>query len=251
MTALALSFLTSAAFFAGFVDAMAGGGGLISLPALVAAGLPPHAALATNKVQSAIGTTISAARYVRNGHVHAPVAITSFLFSFIGSFAGAWVVMRVPGDSLEALIPALIILVGVITFIRKDFGAQDRFIGMLPKWYVLAALFAFTLGFYDGFFGPGTGSFLAFGYVFLFHFGFVRATGNAKVANLASNYAAIAAFLLGGQILWLLALCMGAANLAGAWLGAGLAMRGGTKVIKPVFGTVLLGLLIKILFFTH
>ncbi|MBL0175092.1 MAG: TSUP family transporter [Ignavibacteria bacterium] len=250
MPPLTLIFLSAAGFFAGFVDAMAGGGGLISLPALVAAGLPPHAALATNKVQSAIGTTISAGRYLRNGHVHMPVAVTAFIFSFIGSFAGAWVVMRVPGDSLEAIIPALIILVGVITFIRKNFGAEDRFGEMLPKHYIIAAGFAFALGFYDGFFGPGTGSFFAFGFVFFFHFGFVRATGNAKVANLASNYAAIAAFLLGGHIVWIVALVMGAANLAGAWLGAGLAMRGGAKIIKPVFGVVLLGLLVKIVFFS-
>ncbi len=243
-------FLALAGFFAGFVDAMAGGGGLISLPSLIAAGLPPHAALATNKVQSAIGTSFAAYRYVRHGHVFLPIAVTAFIFSFGGSFAGAWVVMRVPGQSLEALIPILIVVVAAVTFIRKNFGVTDTFAGASWKHFAGAALFAASLGFYDGFFGPGTGSFFAFGFVFFFGFGFVRATGNAKVANLASNYAAIVAFLLGGHIVWPVALVMGSANIAGAWIGAGLAIRGGARIIKPVFGIVLAALLVKIVFFS-
>lgn len=243
-------FLCAAGFFAGLVDSIAGGGGLISLPALLAAGLPPHTALATNKVQSAIGTTISAGRYVRDRCVDPPIAATAFAASFIGSFAGAETVMRVSASSLEAVIPVLIVAVAVITFIRKDFGATDRRDSLERRHYAYTALFGFAAGFYDGFFGPGIGSFLAFGFVIFFGYGFVRATGNAKVANLASNYAAILAFLIGGHIAWQTALPMGAANITGAWIGAGLAIRRGVRVIKPVFGVVLAGLLVKILFFS-
>jgi uncharacterized membrane protein YfcA len=245
-----LAFLMTAGFFAGLVVAMAGGGGLISLPALVAAGIPPHTALATNKVQSAIGTTMSAWRYAHAGHIERRIALTGFIAAFAGSMSGAFVVMQVSGESLESLIPAMIIVVGVITFVRKNFGAHDTFTEASAGTLVGAAAFAFALGFYDGFFGPGTGSFLAFGFILFFQFGFVRATGNAKVTNLASNYAAIVAFVIGGHVAWTAALAMGAMNITGAWIGAGLAMRGGVRIIKPVFGVVLVALLVKILFFS-
>lgn len=225
---------------------MAGGGGLITLPALIAAGLPPHVALASNKVQSAIGTSFATFRYLRSGYVIIPLGVTGFAASFAGSYAGAWTVLRVPGDSLEALIPALIVIVAAVTFLRRDFGLRDEHLDLGRRHYLLITLFAFALGFYDGFFGPGTGSFLAFGFVMIFHFGFLRATAHAKLLNLASNYAAILAFVLGGEIAWLVALPMGLANIAGAWTGAGLAIRGGARVIKPVFGFVLLALLLKI-----
>ncbi len=228
---------------------MAGGGGLITLPALIAAGLPPHVALATNKVQSAIGTSVSTFRYLRSGYVILPLGITGFIFSFIGSYTGAWTVLHVPGSSLEALIPGLIVIVAAITFLRKDFGVTDQRDRVERRHFVMAAGFALVLGFYDGFFGPGTGSFLAFGFVLFFHFGFLRATAHAKLLNLASNYAAIMAFLLGGEIAWIVALPMGLANITGAWTGSGLAIKGGTRVIKPVFGLVLLALLVKITFF--
>ncbi|HEX73008.1 MAG TPA: hypothetical protein ENN65_06805 [Candidatus Hydrogenedentes bacterium] len=234
----------------GLVDSMAGGGGLISLPSLIAAGVPPHAALATNKVQSAIGTTFSTLRYIRSGYVILKLGVIGFIASFAGSYTGAWTVLQVPGDSLEAIIPALIVIVAAITFLRKDFGMKDRQESLDTRHYFAAAGFAFLLGFYDGFFGPGTGSFLAFGFVLFFRFGFLRATAHAKLLNLASNYAAILAFVIGGEVYWTIALPMGLANITGAWTGAGLAIRGGAKVIKPVFGAVLVGLLVKIVFFS-
>jgi uncharacterized membrane protein YfcA len=243
-------FLLAAGFLGGLIDSMAGGGGLISLPSLLAAGIPPHVALATNKVQSAIGTSFSTLRYIRSGHVLFALGATGFVCSFAGSFAGAWTVLQVPGSSLEALIPILIIIVAAVTFLRKDFGVKDTVTELRKPQYIFAAAFAFVIGFYDGFFGPGTGSFLAFGFVLMFRFGFLRATAHAKLLNLASNYAAIIAFVLGGEIYWMIALPMGLANITGAWIGAGLAIRGGAKVIKPVFGFVLAGLLVKLLFFS-
>lgn len=238
--------LLAAGFFGGLIDSMAGGGGLVTLPALIAAGLPPHLALATNKVQSAIGTTFATVRYLRNGFLILRYGVIGFIASFVGSYSGAWTVLRVPGDSLDAVIPLLIVVVAAVTFLRRDFGLRDEHVTR-SRWHdALMAVFAFVLGFYDGFFGPGTGSFLAFGFVLLFRFGFLRATAHAKLLNLASNYAAILAFLLGGEIAWLVALPMGLANIAGAWTGAGLAIRGGARLIKPVFGVVLAALLLKI-----
>ncbi|MCB2204719.1 TSUP family transporter [bacterium] len=233
----------------GLVDSMAGGGGLITLPSLLAAGVPPHIALATNKVQSAIGTTVSTLRYIRSGYVLLRLGILGFACSFAGSYSGAWTVLRVPASSLNAIIPILIVIVAAVTFLRRDFGMKDEKRDLRRMHYLIAGLFAFVLGFYDGFFGPGTGSFLAFGFVLIFRFGFLRATAHAKLLNLASNYAAILAFVVGGELYWHIALPMGVANLTGAWTGAGLAIRGGSKVIKPVFGAVLMGLLVKIVFF--
>jgi uncharacterized membrane protein YfcA len=175
--------------------------------------------------------------------------MTGFIAAFIGSFCGAVAVMLVPGSSLQTIIPILIFVVAVTMLVRKNFGVEDRFGEAMPRHYILTAAFAFALGFYDGFFGPGTGSFLAFGFVVFFGFGFIRATGNAKITNLASNYAAIIAFVIAGQINWVVALAMGTSNIAGAWIGAGMAIKGGAKIIKPIFLVVLAGLLVKIVFF--
>jgi uncharacterized protein len=239
--------LLAAGFFGGLVDSMAGGGGLITLPSLIAAGLPPHVALASNKVQSAIGTTVSTWRYLRSGWVIPLLGLTGFSSAFAGSWTGARVVMLVPASSLEAVIPFLIIIVAAVTFLKRDFGVHEQEPNIGMREYFAAALFAFALGFYDGFFGPGTGSFLAFGFVLFFRFGFLRATAHAKLLNLASNYAAILAFVFVVDIEWAIAVPMGLANIAGAWTGAGLAIKGGSKVIKPVFGLVLLGLLMRLL----
>ncbi|MCZ7557569.1 MAG: TSUP family transporter [Bacteroidia bacterium] len=244
---LTYTLLLAAGFFGGLVDSMAGGGGLITLPSLIAAGLPPHVALASNKVQSAIGTTVSTWRYLRSGWVLPLLGVIGFASAFAGSWSGARVVMLIPASSLEAVIPFLIVVVAAITFLRKDFGVHEREPHIGVREYAIAAVFAFALGFYDGFFGPGTGSFLAFGFVLVFRFGFLRATAHAKLLNLASNYAAILAFVFVVDIEWGVAVPMGLANIAGAWTGAGLAIKGGSKVIKPVFGLVLLALLVRLL----
>ncbi len=249
MTFATMAVLTFAGFFAGLVDSMAGGGGLISLPALLAAGINPHFALGTNKVQSCLGTAFSTSRYLGKGHMHLPIALTTAAAALIGSFLGSEAVLALSADRLAAVMPALIVIVGLVTFLRKNFGAEDTFKKATASSFLLAVGVGLGLGFYDGFFGPGTGTFLAFAYVFLFGFGFVRATANAKMANLASNVAAVLAFALSGKVLWGVALPMALANIAGNWIGAGLAIKGGAKVIKPVFGMVLTGLFVKILFF--
>jgi len=243
-------FLCGAAFFAGLVDAVAGGGGLISLPALLAAGVPPHLALGTNKVQSFAGTAFSVIRYQREGYLHKPIAVPAACAALVGSFLGARLAMAVPGRYLEHLVPWILVGVGVFTFARPGFGEVDRSAGQKQGSVLTAGLIGLFLGCYDGFFGPGTGSFLIFFFVILFGFGFVRASANAKPVNLASNIAALAAFAAAGEVMWRTAWPMALANIAGNWLGAGLAVKRGARVIKPLFGLVLAGLLVKLLFFS-
>ncbi|MBE3574199.1 MAG: TSUP family transporter [Firmicutes bacterium] len=245
-----LAFLMLAAFFAGLVDSMAGGGGLISLPALLAAGVPPHFALGTNKVQSCLGTAFSTGRYMRHGQVQVPIALLAAAGALAGSYAGSLAALALPSERLAAVLPPLIVAVAVVTFVRREFGERDTFLAAAPRHYLLAVATGLGLGFYDGFFGPGTGTFLAFAFVFLFGFGFGRATGNTKVVNLASNLAAVLAFGLSAKVYWSVALPMGLANIAGNWLGAGLAIRGGARVIKPVFGFVLALLLVRLTLFS-
>lgn len=242
----AFALLTLAAFFAGLVDSMAGGGGLISVPAFLAAGVPPHFALGTNKVQSCLGTTFSTARYLRHGHVHLPVALTAAGGALIGSYLGSQAALALPSERLAIILPLLILVVAAVTFLRREFGDTDTFATAHARHYALAAATGVGIGFYDGFFGPGTGTFLAFVFVLVFGFGFGRATGNAKVVNLASNLAAVIAFGLSGKVYWSVAVPLGLANIAGNYLGAGFAIRGGARAIKPVFGLVLALLLVRI-----
>lgn len=244
-----MGFLCGAAFFAGLVDSVAGGGGLISLPALLAAGVPPHLALGTNKVQSFAGTSFSVLRYQREGLLQKNVATPAACAALAGSFLGARLAMAIPGVYLERLVPWILLSVGIFTFARPGFGEMDRFTGQSPGSIWAAGLVGLSIGCYDGFFGPGTGSFLIFLFIVLFKFGFVRASANAKPVNLASNISALAAFAAAGEIAWRTAWPMALANIAGNWLGAGLAVRGGARVIKPLFGLVLAGLLTKLLFF--
>lgn len=242
-----LTSLVGGAFFAGLVDSMAGGGGLISLPLLFACGVPPHLALGTNKVQSFSGTMFSTWRYLKSGHMYLPMAGISAVGSLLGSYLGAQVVLRVPPEKLTVIILPLIVLVSIITFARRDFGQSSRFSphSKLPN-SLKAAAIGTAIGFYDGFFGPGTGTFLAFSFVLFMGFNFVQGTANAKLSNLASNFAAIIAFAFTGNIMWTLALPMAAANICGNLVGSGLAIKRGAVIIKPVFALVLAGIFTRL-----
>lgn len=250
MTAITYFFLACAGFFAGLVDSLAGGGGLISLPALLAAGVPPHIALGTNKVQSCLGTSVGVARYLKRRLITASIAVPAAIAALAGSIGGAQVALLIPSDKLMMLIPLLIIAVATITFSRRQFGTGDHFTGASRRDQVMAAVIGGVIGFYDGFFGPGTGTFLVFLFVLVFKFSFLRANANAKLVNLGSNISALITFALAGKIMILPALIMASCNIAGNYLGSGLAIKKGATIIKPVFGLVLAGLMVKILFFS-
>lgn len=230
--------LLAAALLAGFVDAVAGGGGLIQVPALFA-GLPqatPAALFGTNKLASIFGTLNAARRYLRevdlNWSVAIPIAVSAFLFSFAGAAVVAWL----PKEVVRPLVLVLLVAVAVYTWMRPDFGRQEgepRIRGrrVLP----VALLAGCVLGFYDGFFGPGAGSFMIFAFVRLFGMDFLHASATAKIVNAATNAGALLLFAPAGHVLWMLGLGMAVCNVLGAQFGSRLAIRHGSGFVRVVF----------------
>ncbi len=234
--------LAVAAFAAGLVDAIAGGGGLLTVPSLLAAGLPVHVALATNKGQAAFGAVSSFASFWSRGGIDRKRAPWGFAFGFAGSLVGAGVLLVVKPEPLKPVI--LVLLVLAATFVAWPRKPRE---GSAHAWAMFALVpIAFSLGFYDGFFGPGVGSMLIVAFVLLFGDSLTRASGNAKVVNLASNLAALMLFASRGAVLWRVALPMAAANAAGAFVGARLAVKRGDKFVRGVVLVVVTALVIKI-----
>lgn len=244
-----VALLAIASLFAGTVDAIGGGGGLITLPALLATGLPPHLALGTNKGQSAFGSFAAMVRFARAGLVDRRRAQLTFPLGMAGSFAGAALVLWVRPEVLRPLVLAL--LVGAAAYLllwrprRRAGPPSARF--ERGRSLVTAAV-ALGIGAYDGFFGPGTGTFLILAFIALLGEAPQRASASAKVVNFASNLAALALFAWRGTVLWWLALPMAAGQLVGGWLGAHLAVRGGDKVVRRVVLVVVAGLVAKLAF---
>ncbi len=224
--------LMGAAFIAGFVDSIAGGGGLITLPALLLAGVPPITALATNKVQGLFGAGMAAVNYARAGQVDLNQQRMPALISGTAAFAGALLAASLPTEIIRAGLPILLIAIALFFALKPGLDDQDRHQRLSP------ALFMATLvpliGFYDGLLGPGTGAFFMLGFVTLAGYGILRATAHTKFLNFASNIGALAAFALVASPLWIIGLAMGAAQAAGAWTGSHLATRIGARLIKPV-----------------
>lgn len=237
--------LFGAGLSAGFVDAVAGGGGLITVPTLLGIGLSPHLALGTNKLQSACGTCLAVWRYARAGLLRwSDVRLTVGL-TFLASVGGTLAVTHVDSSLLRGLIPWLLLAVGLYTLGSPRLGAEARRPRMHPVAFAL--LFSSLLGFYDGFFGPGTGSFWALSFVLLLGLDLRRATAHTKAANLASNLGSLAVFLPGGQVRLSIALVMICGQLIGAWLGAHLVIARGAKFIRLVFLAVVFALTFKLL----
>jgi len=244
LSLLQLAILITAAFLAGVVDAIAGGGGLITVPALLAAGLPPHVALGTNKGQSVFGAAAALANFARAGLVERRLAVATFPAGLLGSFAGAGLVLLVRPEILRPAV--LVLLVAVALFL----AFRPRVARAAPppprRAAILATLLALCVGAYDGFFGPGTGTFLIVGFVGLLGMEMARASANAKVINFASNLAAVILFAAQGLILWQVALPMAAAQFAGGVAGSQLAVRGGDGLVRRVVLLVVLVLAVKL-----
>lgn len=236
--------LAAVAFVAGTIDAMAGGGGLLTIPALMAAGIPPVAAIATNKLQSTIGTASAFLAFRRAGHVDLVRFAGPAAGAFAGSALGATAVQFVSPAFLAAFIPVLLIAMGLYFLLAPSMGEADRHARLGPAGLTLVVA---GIGFYDGFFGPGTGSFLTLTLVALGGLGLVRAIGNTKMLNLSTNVAGLLAMIVGGHVLWLLGLAMAAANVAGNQLGARLAIRFGGRGVRPLLVLMSAALAIKLL----
>jgi uncharacterized membrane protein YfcA len=247
-----LVLLLAAAFFAGFVDAVAGGGGLIQVPALLVAfpAESPATVFGTNKLASIFGTGNAALRYARQialpWSIALPAATAAFLFSFAGAMAMAWL----PKDVVRPLVLGLLILVMAYTVMKPDFGTVSGSRLAPSQEKRRAVLTGAILGFYDGFFGPGAGSFLIFAFVRFFRLDFLHASSAAKVVNFATNAAALAYFIPSGHVLWMTGLAMAAMNVAGAVLGARLALRHGSNFVRQVFIAVALVLIARLAYDT-
>ncbi len=235
-------------FLAGFVDAIAGGGGLISLPAYLLAGVPMHQAIATNKLSSATGTTISTIRYCRNTKVDWSIAGPAIVLSLIGSSIGAKLTMMMPESVLKIVLLVVLPVTAVFVFrknalVEKQSGSVSHRRMLLITW--IAAL---AIGCYDGFYGPGTGTFLLLVMVGLAKMDMMQAAANTKLINLASNISALVAFLIGGKVVLTLGLAASVFSIAGHYTGSSMVMKNGTKIVKPIILVVLVLLFLKVIF---
>ena len=236
-------FLTGLA--AGFIDAIAGGGGLLTLPMLLWAGLSPQLALGTNKFQSACGTALAVWRYTRAGLLHWREARLPVIVAALASVAGTLAVTWIERAFLQHLIPWLLLAVGIYALASPDLGKGTRPARLNPTTF--AVLIGTLLGFYDGFFGPGTGSFWTIAFVLLRGFELRQATAHTKAVNLASNIGSLAVFLLAGKIQFTIGAVMIAGQLIGAYFGAHMVITRGTRFIRVLFLSVVFTLILKLL----
>ncbi|WCN38682.1 sulfite exporter TauE/SafE family protein [Aneurinibacillus uraniidurans] len=229
-----LLFLLATGFLAAFIDSVVGGGGLISLPALLLTGLPSTVALGTNKLASTMASCTSTISFMRSGKVNFKLVKYLFPLSLIGSAFGAYAVTKIPPEFLKPLVVVLLIGVTVYTLFKKDWGSTSTYQGITKKIAILSVTVALLVGFYDGFFGPGTGSFLLFAFLMM-GFDFVGAAGNAKVLNFGSNIAGLVTFAALGHINYQYGIPMGIAMIIGALIGSQVAIRKGSSYVRPLF----------------
>lgn len=239
--------LMFAGFAAGFVDSIVGGGGLIQLPAFFLAfpNLAPAMVLGSNKFAGFSGTSLAAVRYMRNTPVQwkavGPAIITALIFGFVG----ARLVTYLDKEIIRPVIFVLLVAVAVYTFFKKDFGIVTRQALKDNTQLIASLLTGAALGIYDGFFGPGTGSFLIVIYISIFGFDFLNASVSAKIINCATNVAALSAFIMSGNILWEIAIPLALFNMAGAWLGVKTALKQGRAFVRVFFLVVVTGMILK------
>lgn len=243
-----LAFLCSAGFVAAFVDAIAGGGGLISIPAFMVAGVSPHFTLGTNKFSATCGSLTSSLSYMKSGKTDNKVLKVLIPFTLVGAVLGVNTVLLIDQKYLQTMVLVMVLFVGMYTLFSKQLGAEDNFKGLTKSSLAKGIVMAFAIGFYDGFFGPGTGSFLIFGFIKIFGYDFISAGGNSKVLNFVSNIASLIIFAFHGQILYMYGIPVAIAMIFGSNIGSKFAMKQGVKVMKPIFVTMSLGVAVKMLY---
>lgn len=235
-------------FLAGLVDAIGGGGGLISLPAYLLAGLPPHAAIATNKMSSTCGTTVATLRLLKNHYIDFRLAVPSVIAGIAGSAGGARLSLLVSEQVMTYL---MIIILPVCAFLVLNKNlfqdrAQEKAVSR-RQMYVVSIAAALVIGVYDGFYGPGTGTFLIIAFTVFAGMDIRRANGQTKVINLTTNVTSLVVFFAHGQVILLLGLAAAVCNMLGGYIGAGLMMEKGAKIVRPSIILVLVLLLIKVI----
>lgn len=236
-------------FLAGLIDAIGGGGGLISLPAYLLAGLPPHAAIATNKMSSTCGTTVATFRMIKKGLVNFKLAIPSVIFAVCGSSIGARLSLMVDDKIMTYVVVLILPVSAFLVMNRKLFNDEGtREVSMDKRTVLTALIAAFVIGVYDGFYGPGTGTFLIIAFTVFAKLNLTAANAQTKVINLTTNITALTIFLLNGEVLIPLGLAGAICNMIGGYLGVGLMLKNGSKIVRPSILFVLALLLIKVIF---
>ena len=234
-------------FLAGFVDSIGGGGGLISLPAFLIAGLPPHSAIATNKMSSTFGTALTTARFIKNGLVNLRLAVPSVIAAMIGSFCGARLSLLLSEQLIRSLMLVILPVAAFFVLNRHLFGAhEDTEMILNRRTYLTAAFSALFIGMYDGFYGPGTGTFLIIAFTVFAKMNIASSNAQAKVINLTTNITSLTVFALSGQVIFLLGIAGAACNMLGNYVGSGLVMSKGSKIVRPIILAVLFLLFLKI-----
>jgi uncharacterized protein len=238
--------LFATAFTAGLIDSISGGGGLLTLPVLLGIGLPPHIALGTNKLQSSFGSFTSTYYYRRHKVVKIREAITGIIFTAVGTVIGTWCVQQVHPEFLGHLIPWLLLTIAIYTIFSPKLGTRDQSPKLTPN--IFYFIFGLLFGFYDGFFGPGVGSFWAIAFVLLMGFNLTKATGYTKAMNFTSNIVSAVVFIIGGKVIYAIGFVMAVGQILGSIVGARLVVKKGATLIRPVFITIVILTTLKLLY---
>lgn len=234
-------------FLAGFVDAAAGGGGLISLPAYIATGMPAHVAYGCNKFSSACGTTLASLRFFRNRAMDVQIALLAAVGSFAGSGVAARIVLLLDDAVLKRIVIIFLPIAALVIFLNRSYGETNQSDSLSKRRkFLLALVIGLLIGFYDGMVGPGTGTFAIIAFSILMKYDLKTASGNAKILNLASNYASLITYALSGNILWTVAVPAAVCNVLGSYFGSGMALKKGAAFIRPMILVVMILLMIKI-----
>jgi uncharacterized protein len=239
-----LVILAAVAFVAGFIDAIAGGGGLLTTPALMTAGLPPHLVLGTNKLSSTFGSAMASYTFFRRKLFHPKEWVRAVIGTAVGAVTGAIVAHYLPAEWINQMLPVIVFACGLyLLFGGTPKAPLDSDAPIKKKWQLPQGL---GLGFYDGVAGPGTGAFWTVSTLLIYPLDLVKASGVARSMNFVSNAAALSIFIFSGQVDWLIGLSMGSSLMVGSFFGARTAIKGGAKFIRPVFITVVLGLTVRL-----
>ena len=234
-------------FLAGFVDAVAGGGGLISLPAYMATGMPTHLVYGCNKFSSACGTTLASIRFFKNRCMDIPVAFLAAAGSFAGSAVAAQIVLLLDDAVLQKIILIFLPIVAVISFMNRGYGEVNLSHELSKrKKIALTIVIGLAIGFYDGMVGPGTGTFAIIAFSMIMKYDLKTGSGNAKILNLSSNYASLITYAMSGNVLWMAAIPAAACNVLGSYFGSGMALKKGAAFIRPMILVVMVLLMFKI-----
>jgi len=235
-------------FLAGFVDAIGGGGGLISIPAYLIAGLPAHMAVGTNKLSSGLGTLVSTYRYCKNKYIDYRLAVIGVITALVGGSLGARCTLFVNDVVFEVLLLILLPLIAMYILLKKNLEPTQTTSISRKKQYIIVSIATFLLGMYDGFYGPGSGTFLILVYTGMAKMNILTAEGNAKLVNVTANISSLVVFLINGVVLIPLGLAAAVFSIAGHYLGAGIVMKNGNKVVRVVILSVIAVLFIKVIY---